>query len=373
MNIISIIIIIGIVNGILEGIALLVFMHRGNRRANRILGFLVIILSFCVSGMLIMSLRSYIEYPHLLLITQPFLFLIGPLFWLYVQLVTHRIDTFQPRLLYHAVPFILCLLYRAPFYIMSAADKAAIFEQWSSQSIRSDLLVTGIQLTHIVIYLIFVLRQVRIHQSAIRKEYSSIEKINLTWVRIFVISICIVAVVMALFLLLDLFGFQSFVHTTSGLLGILLPLGLGYYGLRQPEIFLGLIEPVEIQKKYERSALTPEKADHYMKQLIAIMDNERPYHNSSLTIHDLADKLSIPVHYLSQVINDRLQQNFYDFVNRYRVDEVKRQLADPSSQKYTLMAVALNAGFNSKSVFNTAFRKYTGVTPSEYRRNISED
>jgi hypothetical protein len=228
MNIISTIIIIGIVNGILEGIALLVFVHRGNRRANRILGFLVIILAFCVSGMLLMSLGIYTEYPHFLLITQPFLFLFGPLFWLYIQLVTHRIETFRLGLLYHAIPFILCTLYLVPFYISSAMDKIMLLERWSSLTSRSDLLITGIQLIHIVIYLVLVLRQVRVHQLAIRKEYSSIEKINLTWVRIFVISVCIVSFVMALFLLLDLFGFQSFVHTSSGLLGVLLPLGLGY-------------------------------------------------------------------------------------------------------------------------------------------------
>jgi len=79
MNLISTIIIIGIVNGILEGFALLFLVLRGNRRANRILGFLVIIMAFCIAGMLFMSIDAYSSYPHLILITQPLLFLFGPL------------------------------------------------------------------------------------------------------------------------------------------------------------------------------------------------------------------------------------------------------------------------------------------------------
>jgi AraC-like DNA-binding protein len=83
--------------------------------------------------------------------------------------------------------------------------------------------------------------------------------------------------------------------------------------------------------------------------------------------------MSIPVHHLSQVLNDRLQQNFFDFVNSYRVEEVRRRISEPSGRTLTLMAIALDAGFNSKSVFNTAFRKYTCMTPSEFRKKAIEE
>jgi AraC-like DNA-binding protein len=97
------------------------------------------------------------------------------------------------------------------------------------------------------------------------------------------------------------------------------------------------------------------------------MDETRPYRNSYLTLQELADALSISAHNLSQVINTRLGKNFYDFVNGYRVEEVKHRLRDPKYQHLTILAIGLEAGFNTKSTFNAFFKKHTGVTPSRYR------
>ncbi len=369
MDLIGIITLLGILNGFLLGIALL-FLHRGNRKANRVLGVLVMITAFLISGMWMMSENLYTAHPHYLMITQPWLFLFGPLFWLYVEIMTQRIETFRPRLLLHAVPFFACALYRVPFYMLGADEKLAYYSEMQSPAGHADLTITFIQLFQILVYLYLVLRILREHESAVKKEYSIIEKINLAWVRHFVYAICGIAFVMALFLALDLFGFGTFVHRTSGMLGILLSLGLGVYGLRQPEIFLGLLHLPETRNKYINSTVSSEKSDELLRQLNSLMETDKPYRDGNLTVHDLAAKMGIPGYQLSQIINERLGQNFFDFVNRYRVEDMKRQMADPARANYTLMAIALDAGFNSKSVFNTAFRKYTGMTPSEFRRNL---
>ncbi len=369
MDLVTAVIIIGIGNGFLEGIAL-ILLHRGNLRANRVLGVLVIILALCVAGMLMISIHFYDSYPHFMLLTQPLLFLFGPLFWIYVELMTHRITRLRPGLLLHGIPFLACIVYRIPFYLMSGAGKLAQMHIWETETIRSDMIVTWLQVVHILIYLLVVLRQLRLHESTVKEEYSSTRNIGLRWVRIFVISIGAFTAVMAVFVLLDVFGYELFVHKTSGILGLLLPLALGYYGLRQPEIFLGLAEPEPLRRKYLRSAVAPEKSDEYLARLIALMDEEKPYHNSNLTIHELAARLDVPVHHLSQIINDKLGQNFFDFVNAYRIREVQSRIAGPAGRNLTLMAIALDAGFNSKSVFNTAFKKATGITPSEYRASM---
>ena len=99
------------------------------------------------------------------------------------------------------------------------------------------------------------------------------------------------------------------------------------------------------------------------------MDTEKPYRQSNITIQELAELISIPKHHLSQVINDRLGKNFYDFINQYRVAEAQLMLLNPKYRHLTNLAVAEEAGFNSKATFNAVFKKQTGQTPSEYVRN----
>ena len=98
------------------------------------------------------------------------------------------------------------------------------------------------------------------------------------------------------------------------------------------------------------------------------MQKERPYLESELTLPKLADLLQVPPHHLSQVINESLGQNFFDFVNAHRVEEAQRLLRDPERSAYTVLAIAEEAGFNSKTAFNTAFKKVTGKTPTEFRQ-----
>ena len=102
-------------------------------------------------------------------------------------------------------------------------------------------------------------------------------------------------------------------------------------------------------------------------RLVALMEEKELYKNSTLTLPELAQEMNISQHYLSEVINTQLGKNFYDFVNGYRAEEVMRRMRDPKASHLTILAIALEAGFNTKSSFNTFFKKYTGLTPSQYR------
>ena len=97
------------------------------------------------------------------------------------------------------------------------------------------------------------------------------------------------------------------------------------------------------------------------------MENEKPFLNPDLTLKDLGEQLQIPARYLSQVINERTHQNFYDYVSQHRIAEAKRIFSDPSNNK-TVLEVLYEVGFNSKSSFNTAFKKFTGSTPTHFRK-----
>ena len=101
------------------------------------------------------------------------------------------------------------------------------------------------------------------------------------------------------------------------------------------------------------------------------MEREHPYRDPELTLADLAGRLGTTPHRLSEVLNAELRQTFYDFVNGHRVDDVRRRLGDPGSSRLSILALAMDAGFASKSTFNEAFRRRTGQTPSSYRKALA--
>ena len=99
------------------------------------------------------------------------------------------------------------------------------------------------------------------------------------------------------------------------------------------------------------------------------MDNEKIFQQNDLKLGDVAKKINLPAYYVSQVINEKLGKNFYDFINEYRVEEVKRRFADKKYDHMTILAAGFDSGFNSKTAFYSAFKKNTGVTPTEFKKN----
>ena len=101
------------------------------------------------------------------------------------------------------------------------------------------------------------------------------------------------------------------------------------------------------------------------------MENEKPFLNTSLTVKDLSKEIKIPARELSVLINHKLGMHFFDFVNSYRIKNAMQLLTDPKSKKVTVLEILYEVGFNSKSSFNTAFKKHTGFTPTAYRKTHS--
>ena len=147
--------------------------------------------------------------------------------------------------------------------------------------------------------------------------------------------------------------------------------------LRKPDFFyLSEEGPLHLQSPGSKLKGTLRPVNNETGRIAQIvleyMKNNRPYLDPELTLDQLAKQLSLKSRLLSQVINDELGQNFYDFINRYRIEEASRLLTNPKDPKITVLEVLYEVGFNSKSSFNTLFKKYTGLTPSEFKKkNLS--
>lgn len=227
------------------------------------------------------------------------------------------------------------------------------------------------------IYLILTIKKVKNRDEFIHKHFSSNYEIKLDWLQnasYLGIGTTIVFTVENVLLLTsnsisESFGFSSVVA------GIYI-YAIGYLGLSRSGVFTELvtIETDELEKvnitndKYEKSGLSKEKADEYYQKLILLMEEEKTFKQNKLTLGELAEMISISSHNLSEVINTKTKMNFFDFINQYRIEEVKKEIIKPENYNLTLLAIAMDVGSNSKSSFNTLFKKYERITPTEYRR-----
>jgi AraC-like DNA-binding protein len=141
-----------------------------------------------------------------------------------------------------------------------------------------------------------------------------------------------------------------------------------FKALRQPEIFAGIAQ--NETSKYLGSNLTPGQIEQYKKQLLVLFSSEKLFLDPQVSLADLSEKLSVSTKHLSQVINQSFNKSFFDFINAFRIQEVQQILNESKDDKLTVLEAMYEAGFNSKSSFNTAFKKETGQTPSEFRKNI---
>ena len=122
--------------------------------------------------------------------------------------------------------------------------------------------------------------------------------------------------------------------------------------------------------RYAHSSLSDDDARAINERLLSYMQEQKPYLENQLSLRSLAKELEVNANYLSQVINEKHGKNFFEFINSYRVNELKQMMNDPTNRQFTLLSMAFDCGFNSKTTFNTAFKRITGLTPSQYLKKV---
>jgi AraC-like DNA-binding protein len=365
---------LGVAQALLLAAALL-SVKRGNRIANRFLAAFVIVIAIGVGGATMAQDRFIILYPHLLKIQDPFNTLGAPLLFLYVRTLIKGKAGGRKDLL-HFLPFALCLLYLLPFYLQSGEAKlfsvGSYYDYWARWSyIRSATLIV-----QFVTYLFLIAWMLVDFSRKLKTRTSPREESVLFQVRFLLATLTAVWILGSLKFVLTVI-FPSYNTETVDLL---IPASLsvfvyamGYLGLRRPEVLTGIEETPAASRRYEKSTLTLERSETYRQRLLDLMNGEKPYLDGELTLQKLAKALAVSPHHLSQTINEQLNQSFIDFINGYRIEEAKRMLGDPAKKHYSILAVSEEVGFNSKSAFNTAFKKHANMTPSEFRKTISPD
>ena len=154
---------------------------------------------------------------------------------------------------------------------------------------------------------------------------------------------------------------------------VLFVYAVSFWGFRQNQLLVSQMNQVEDKQEskrdsYKKTGLKEENVDPLLEQLIATMDDTEIWKNPELSVADLSNETKIPKHYITQLLNEKLEKNFYSFVNEYRTEGSMKILRDEKYNHWSIIAIAFECGFNSKSAFNNFFKKYTGTTPSAYKR-----
>lgn len=290
--------------------------------------------------------------------------LYGPLLWLYVKDIMGKNKRVDNQKLLHFFPFVIFIFLSIIFY------KSGIF--------LKTLALSGVASG--IIYCILTYKQLEKHKEHIVNHFSNIEKINLNWIKQLLWGLTVIWI--GVFVVVFISRFLN-VQLPMNWFFLFIPLFisyLGYYGLKQqiidiePKVESSKSKIVTSQKQqtYKKSGLQESDMLSIFDKLEQLMQTQQLYLQSTLSLKELSEKSKIPQHHITQTLNDYASVNFYDYINAYRVATFKQKIQQGDAKNFSLLGIAFDCGFNSKSSFNRIFKNSTGKSPSEYKKSISQ-
>ena len=377
---------VGSIQGIFLMMSLLTIRNR-RRKANLLLAILMFLFAYDLFDEFLLESGYMLLLPRIAVIDHIADLLYGPVIFFYVLRITAMQHGQSGKAwLGHLIPgmFAAC----AALFLMITVPHQAFVDfiaghEAASPNLRTYFsLTTSLGIVSLLTYLLLGLRLLRAHQKIIGDTYSYREAVDLRWLKTVLMSIGGVILVYWTLYLTTIFGFDApnLLYPLLYFSIIFCIFFLGFKGIRQPELFVdvppargpaGAVEaPPEavLAPGYHGTGIDETQSRLILEELRALLAEDPIYLEPTLTIADLAKTSGFRSHYISQAINQNLQMNFFDFINRYRVEYACRRLEESDDG---ILGVAMDAGFGSKSSFYTAFRKHTGMTPKQYRARQS--
>ncbi len=356
-------------------LAVIVFNYKkGRRLSNLLLG------GFLVSNAVLPGHYFLLLFPWIPAPVKPYIWIMGgaayallmPFLYLYILSLCDYTFRIKPVHLLHGLPYVIMVI----FFIIVFGLKQ--YSDWGTAIQQTDQtyfkLMQVIIHGQVAIYLLIIFKVIADYRRKIKDFYSTIEQINLQWFKVLLFGFAIMWLMNFIQWILWVIGIQpgkmnDTLTFISVIINLLFALIVTYNSIVKSDYLSGIAVP----RRYPRSRLKMTDYKNIIHKLISYMDENKPYLNPSLSLKDLAQHLHIPARNISQSIHVCLKSNFYDFVNHYRIEEVKRRLGKKSFQHYSFLGLAYEAGFNSKSAFNHAFKKHVGMTPKQFKHSLLKE
>jgi AraC-like DNA-binding protein len=288
-----------------------------------------------------------------------------------VWLLTKENAELKPKHLLHFLPYIGFSLIHLIFFTNRPllSDTLELDQGWF-------LLVLGRIIALLItlpVYGILAWQIIARHRKSLKDSFSfESSSITLKWLRhiiiIFIVTYLVLIINMLTGNLAALFFKTSHMIPAVGL--TFFCFSLSYYGFNQPVLFQKNTLSAEVRHPQTgEEVLTPARRKVLLQKLQAFLSSEKPFLNPELTISELAERVGIPRFYITDILKHELNLNFFTLIQDYRIEEVKIKLRDTKWNDASVLQIALESGFNSKSSFNALFKQYTGMTPSDYRKS----
>jgi AraC-like DNA-binding protein len=374
---------LGIVQAFLLS-CLLIFHPKSDKTVNLFLGLYII----SISLPMFMPLLQYFFSWQVISIVDPFIALVGPFLYLYV--ISFKKIIRLRKVYPHFLLFLLNILVDWWFY-QSISSKYPYTKQFSEEALNHPFftIVVCVRLVQMTTYYFLSIKALSNYQNSIRQLFSETSRIDLKWVRWLINGYMFLIIMWGIvyFFIQKFPGYFDLLTFINSALITPYIYTITFKSISQSTLWqiqssvnkndveaqISGVEKTELQSilpekdKISKPALNHSKTDEIAARVVALMEKESLYQETELTLQQLAQKLQLPAYQVSQAINEGLKKNFYDLVNGYRVEKAKRLLMNPENKKFTVLSVGFEAGFNSKTTFNTVFKKFTGLTPTDFR------
>lgn len=355
----------------------LLLVKTEHQLSNQLFAVFLILTAIDTSGVLF---SLFADGPsNLRMLSNLMAFLQLPIFYLYVFSVCYIDFELKAKHLLHVLPFVgVNLMFLPSFYLVDIEGKLNFLEN------SKDMI--EIQFSHIFIhvqilcYIIVVFLLIRRARRQYLENYAGASLKSFNW--LFELAIAI-SIFYTLAFLKNVFKFSAYPNISEWLMiglflfELLMVTWYLFKALSHPNLFrkinsqLKLVREIISEEKEKPNLIEmKESFQEDIARLRKYMDEAQPFLNSSITIQNISDDIQLPVRDLSLLINHQIGQHFFDFINTYRIEYAKNILSDSTKKKVTILEILYEAGFNSKSSFNTAFKKQTGQTPSLYRKSF---
>ncbi len=340
-------------------------IKKGNKTANNYLAILLIVIAVIIFHSLYLKTQFWIQFPYASLVSYQFWFFLSPAIYFYIRALISKPIKLNTYLIIHFSPFLISTLFFAEYYLMESESLLLIFGD-ADQMQKVGIIFTSIYTLQSVIYLYLIFKIISNYSKIYYQNSANTQIYFLDWIKwIFYGLVLFIVFDTASYYVLLFLEFNTVFTSKISLTGLtIFSFVVTYFIIVNPDIILPKM--IEAKEKYKHSKLDEKKLDEYKTKIENYMKAEQPFLDNEFDLKALSKKIDISTHQLSQILNQEIGLSFYDFINKLRVEEVKKRLLTQEFENKTILAVALEVGFNSNASFYRIFKKHTGKTPSEF-------